>query len=400
MSASNFASATAPLHAASLGDFAEEVIFEPSDTQIALSPLDSTLELEPGILLEPNPAAFYTSRNRAERTSASSHTSSGSDSTNLNSPDSDSDASSEPESLFDRNTEAGTTISEVSEVQTWGSGSTDSGDHSTNSVPLLPAYSEVGDGDMNSTYIPNLDDLAASRNVGHDPAPGTQSHLPCPFRWDGCEVRFDIAEKKKWLYHSLDHFDNVRPPAHLICPYGDCSERFVNENRLGNWKNRMEHYAQHVEERLEQLRESRGWAEDDDLDLEGLGILNMPEKVDINFQQYMIHHGANKIGLDMLIDPKPRSELDNIPRGYMNRMHPAYGGPRFREVVYPPFDFPPEKNLDSRSAGAMFVRDSRRTGEAGKVLTARTSGEPFKPKLPRQYSLGGRREACERIIHK
>ncbi|KAF8433977.1 hypothetical protein BGX38DRAFT_1146016 [Terfezia claveryi] len=400
MSASNVASATPPVHAASPGDFAEEVIFEPSDTPTAFSPLESTLDLEPSLtLLEPNYAAFCTSRNRAERTSASSQTSSGGDSTNFNSPDSDSDAASEPDSLFDRNTEAGTTISEV---QTWGSESTDSGDHSANSIPSLSAYSEVGDGDMGSHHIPNLNDLAASRNVGHDPAPGTQSHLPCPFRWDGCEVRFDIAEKKKWIYHSLDHFheNDVRPPAHLICPYGDCSERFVNENRIGNWNNRMEHYAQHVKERLEQLRESRGWAEDDDLDVEGLGILNMPEKVDINFQQYMIHHGANKIGLDILINPKPRSELDNIPRGYMNRMHPAYGGPRFREVVYPPFDYPFEKNLDSRSAGAMFVRDSRRTGEAGKVLTARTSGEPFKPKLPRQYSLGGRREACERIIQK
>lgn len=295
-------------------------------------------------------------------------------------------------------------------MNTWGSGSTDFGNHSINSVPSLPIQSErgseggsqVGDGDGDMPrYIPNLDNLHASRNVDHDPAPGTQSHLPCPFRWDGCEVRFDIAEKKKWIFHSLDHFNGVTPPVHLICPHGDCAERFVDENRNRNWKNRMEHYARHVEEELEQLRDHSGWAEDDDLDVEGMGILNMPDKPDINFQQYMIYHGANRLGLDAVINPKPRSELDSIPRGYMNRMPLAYGGPRFREVVYFPVDHPVEKNLDSRSAGAMYVRDSRRTGQAAKVLAARTSGESFKPakpKFPHQYNLGSGREASERII--
>ncbi|KAF8419192.1 hypothetical protein EV426DRAFT_678138 [Tirmania nivea] len=370
-------------------ELTDDVIFEPSDTPTALvSPLDSTLELEANL------AAFCNHRSRTEPPSFSSYTSSGSSLTNLTSPDSDSDGASEPDSEFDNYSSAGTSISEP---LTWDSASTDSEDRSINSIPSLPANSEASDVDMDPRYIPNLDNLAASRLVGHDPAPGTQSHLPCPFRWDGCEVRFDIAEKKKWIFHSLDHFGDVDPPEHLICPYGDCPERFVNENRKRNWKNRMEHYARHVEERLEQLRECLGWAVDDDLDVEGLGILNMPEKVDINFQQYMIHHGANKIGLDRLINPKPRSELDNIPRGYMNRMPPAYGGQRFREVVYFPFEDPVEKNLDSRSAGALFIRDSRRTGEAAKVLTASTSWET---QLPRSYNLGGRRNARERIIQK
>jgi len=274
-----------------------------------------------------------------------------------------------------------------------------------NSVPSLPVDSEFGDTEMDNRYIPNLDDIRESMNIDNDPAPGTQSHLPCPFRWDGCEVRYDILERQKWIYHSLDHFNRlgVKPPAHLICPYGDCPERFVNEKRVINWRNRMNHYAQHVEETLKQLREVRGRVVDDDLDVEGMGVLDMPEKVDINFQQYMIYHGANKIGLDLQINPTPRSELDSIPRGFMNRMHPAYGGPRFREVVYPPFDDPVERNLDSRSAGAMFVRDSRRTGEAAKVLTARTSGEafmPFQRQISRYYNLNGRREASERIIRK
>lgn len=353
----------------------------------ALSQADSNLEPEPN----------YTACSK--RSSFSSDISSGSDSTNPTSVYSDSDAASEPSSEFDRHTEAGTA---TSAAQTWDSRSTESGDHSINSVPLLPTHSGPGESDMGSHYyIPNHDNLAASRRVDHDPAPGTQSHLPCPFRWDGCDVRFDIAERKKWMYHSFDHFRGVAPPAHLICPYGDCRERFADDNRIRNWRNRMEHYAQHVEETLQQLRESGGWAVDDDLDLEALGILEMPEKVDINFQQYMVYHGANRIGLDLVINPKPRSELDSIPRGYMNRMPRAYGGPRFREVVYPPFGDPIEENLDSRSAGTMFVRDSRRTGEPAKILTARTSGEsirPTQPQLPRSCNLGGRRGASEQIV--
>ena len=344
--------------------------------------------------------------NRSARPSVSSSASSGSGTTSLTFPDSNSDAASEPDSLFvrDNYAEADTIVSNpdtiASEPLTWGSGSTDSGDHSINSVPSLPVDSEFGDSEGDRRYIPHLNNLAESRIVDHDPAPGTQSHLPCPFRSDGCEVRFDIAEKKKWIHHSVVHFGRVMPPRHLICPYGDCPERFANKNGMVNWRNRMEHYAGHVEEKLAQLHGTVGWAADDDLDMVGLGMLNMPEQVDINFQQYMIHHGANRVGLDSQINPRPPSELDNIPRGYMNQMPPEYGGPRFREVV---FNSPVEKNLDSRSAGTMFVRDSRRTGEAVVVLTARTSRESFKSsqrQVSRAYKGNDRREASESIIRK
>lgn len=316
----------------------------------------------------------------------------------------------------------------MSVPRSWGTVDSDSGDGSVNSALTLPLQSVSGDsvfsgstedrGDSvfsNSTedrrYIPNLNNFAAGMARDHDPAPATKSHLPCPFRWDGCDVKYDIQERSVWIAHSIQHFGGIPPPAHLICTYGDCPERFIDQQpkggRILNWKKCLDHFAEHVREKVEEARAQRGWAADDDLNLEALAMREIEEnlKIDINFQQYMVHHGANGIGMDMHINPKPPSELDEIPVEIMNRMPEAYGGRRRREVVFGPYEVR-EDNLNSRSAGVLHVCDNRRPARAVKLLPARTAVDaprPFQPQLPRPHNLNERRIArspSERIIRK
>ncbi|KAF8419191.1 hypothetical protein EV426DRAFT_577141 [Tirmania nivea] len=180
------------------------------------------------------------------------------------------------------------------------------------------------------------------RDGGILPTPGTRSHLPCPFkRLDGCEVMFDVREKKLWKFHSQGHFRDVKPPQKLICtfegPKGLCGERFVieDEKRLRNWRKKMEHLAKHYEDRLGSL--SLEFDADPHLDADPnsdadmlSGVTDMPDE---HFEAYV---------------RRERRRLDDIvPQNHLPR---SLGGPRYREVVIGNQNPHPEPHLDSGSA--------------------------------------------------
>lgn len=145
------------------------------------------------------------------------------------------------------------------------------------------------------SYNPNAEINVSERHRrdgGILPSPGTKSHLPCPFKGlDGCEVMFDVREKRLWKLHSLDHFQSVKPPERLVCTFGVptslCNREFVtkSDRKLFNWNEKMEHFVKHYEEVLDALRP----VFDDDVDptLDANALSNVIERRDEHFESYI-----------------------------------------------------------------------------------------------------------------
>ncbi|KAF8433978.1 hypothetical protein BGX38DRAFT_1146017 [Terfezia claveryi] len=194
------------------------------------------------------------------------------------------------------------------------------------------------------------------RDGGILPSPGTNSHLPCPFKGvDGCEVMFDVREKRLWKFHSLDHFQGVKPPERLVCTFGDptslCDRQFVTEGdkRLHNWNQKMEHFVKHYEEVLNPLR----MVFDDDADpiLDANALSEVIERHDENFELYIRRERRR---LEGIIPP--------------NRLHRSHGGARVREVVYGrPRPFP-EPHLDSTNATQYIIAGGRRSNRDERII--------------------------------
>jgi len=234
-----------------------------------------------------------------------------------------------------------------------------------------------------------LNELPYTANMENLPTPGTRSQLPCIFRWDGCDIKYDLREKQKWKLHSLDHLGCIPPPTAIICFFKDCGEAFCHEDRIVNWDRFMEHMAEHTATKLNRYQALLGGGQLDANDeARFLEKLYADTETDVNFRQYVISHGhATRVGLDIDINPNPPSELDRIPRGFMNRMPLAYGGQRVMEVVLGPFEDQQEHNLDTRSADTMCVprqREGRRNQEPSTFMAARTAGNYGRP--PHQES--------------
>ena len=136
--------------------------------------------------------------------------------------------------------------------------------------------------------------LPEDEGVGGEilPSPGTRSHLPCPFRGlDGCEVMFDVKESGLWEFHSMGHFQGIKPPMKLACTFGDptglCAEVFLAEDddkRIFNWSKKMKHVAKHYEGMLNASHSVFGDG-DPVLDAHVLSeASNMPDK---HFESYV-----------------------------------------------------------------------------------------------------------------
>lgn len=232
------------------------------------------------------------------------------------------------------------------------------------------------DSENESEYIPFVNSIPAGQNIDNIPAPATRSQLPCPNYGGGCHIMYDLREKQKWILHSLDHFLPNPPPKAVTCIFPGCREPFCNSNGFLTWTRFMDHFADHYRIELEQFRDALdGFTDVTD---EAQLLLSFTEDIgiDVNLSQYMIRHcETSPFGMNQHINPKPPSELDRIPVGYMNRMPPEYGGRRVREVVFGPVDNA-EPNLDSRSAGVIQVssrREGRRRREDTAVWVAKTS---------------------------
>ena len=226
----------------------------------------------------------------------------------------------------------------------------------------------------------SMDPVEAIRMRGGFPPPGN-SHLPCPFKWDGCEVRFDIKHKQEWILHSLGHFGpNIAPPNHLVCTFENCRQSFngdPNKHPMLNWKKRMDHYAEHIEKKVESIRaEAAQHPEQPDFEMRALQEIS--ETVDVNLRQYMVENGLSQLGIDADIRPNPPSALDSIPRGLLNHAPLAFGGPRFTEVVHGPFDNEADEIFATRTAMSYIVEGGGRRGREGRstlMHPARTAGE-------------------------
>jgi len=275
------------------------------------------------------------------------------------------------------------TSTEATTAQTWGSTdgdasvSTDNGDdrdhNSANSSTSI-------DSDQQSDDQPQYSNPTSMDIL---PIPDTRSQLPCPFKWDGCEIQYDIQEKDKWKLHAyFDHLHPASPPIAVTCFFLGCGEIFCDEkNRDENWDKYMEHIAEHIVTSLNEFQDCLGGVTDAIDEGRFLNDLCADTEPDVNLRQYMICNGlATRVGLDKDIEPNPQSELDRIPRGFNNRMPLEYGGPRVREVVYGPCE--QERSLDTRSADTMCVpsqRDGRRGQESSIFKAARTAENYRRP---------------------
>jgi len=162
------------------------------------------------------------------------------------------------------------------------------------------------------------------RDGGILPSPGTRSHLPCPFRsLDGCEVMFDVEEKKLWKWHTLEHFQDVKPPQILTCTFGDhtglCGVKFVIEDgkevkRIQNWSEKLEHFAKHYEDILHALCSV---FDEEDPTMGADALSETTDTPDEHFEAYI---------------RRERRRLEGIKSA--NHLPPSYGGARRREVVY------------------------------------------------------------------
>lgn len=244
----------------------------------------------------------------------------------------------------------------------------------------------------------SLDDIFEV--ISHLPAPASRSHLPCPFEWDGCDMKYDLVEKKKWKLHSLDHLPDRIPPKAVTCPFPGCREPFCSDDGHLTWERFMDHFAEHYEAELNRLWEALGGFTD--VNDEGHVLLNITPEIDVNLRQYATYNDmASIFGMNKDINPNPPSELDRIPLGYMNRMPLEYGGQRRTEIVFGPL-VDVEPNLDSRSAGVIQVSrrcESHRRQETTAVRAARTSWSYVRPSYPRPSSSQTRNDlSTERIV--
>lgn len=83
-----------------------------------------------------------------------------------------------------------------------------------------------------------------------DHLPSMKSHLPCDFRFSGCQISIHPDQQEDWIEHSLSHFKahNIVPPVATDCVLPSCQEKIClseHTSPASHWRARMLHIASH-----------------------------------------------------------------------------------------------------------------------------------------------------------
>ncbi|KAF8468182.1 hypothetical protein BDZ91DRAFT_722061 [Kalaharituber pfeilii] len=191
-----------------------------------------------------------------------------------------------------------------------------------------------------------------------------EDFLPCPFKWDGCPVKFSLADRHFWKCHATKHFDSNLPPRSLVCTFENCPMIFEGEDRLKNWGRRLDHFAEHVEAKLADVRTELATKNlnSDEYRVALHQKMEIEERHDLNLLQYKTQQDGNRYGMNMLINPNPPPPLIPITTDF-NRRDRAMPGPRVTQIDYSPLDFSPERELNSWTAAVFVAAREASSGE-------------------------------------
>ncbi|KAF8459182.1 hypothetical protein BDZ91DRAFT_852040 [Kalaharituber pfeilii] len=224
--------------------------------------------------------------------------------------------------------------------------------------------------------VPSNDSILSSESHTSDDASVVDSEdpedfLPCPFKWDGCQVKFSLAQKPFWKYHATKHLGTNLPPGSLNCTFENCPMTFKEENLLENWGRFLDHFAEHVNAKLEDVRAELATQNlnSDEYRVALHQKMEIEQRYDPNLLQYKTQQDGSRDGMHIPINPHlpiPPTPTSIPINTDFNRRNREMSGPRVRQIDYSPSDSSPEIELNSWTAAAFVTARQGSSGERGR----------------------------------